>query len=79
MKIIALAFLAAAASLTGCASTTDANYVAAEPVARAYTPLGTLIPRKTAAPGEAGAMDMQSFENNRTMNNSSNSALGSSR
>jgi hypothetical protein len=79
MKIIVLAALAAVVSLTGCASINDPAYVAAEPVARAYTPLGTLIPKKTMAPGEASAMDMQSFDNNRTMNNGSNSALGSSK
>lgn len=79
MKSISLSMLAAALALSGCASTTEGNQSVAAPVARGYTPLGTLIPKKAPAPGEAVGVDLQSFENNRTMNNSSNSALGSSR
>ena len=74
MKFCTLFILASAALLGGCASTTDGSSTATAANEETYTPLGSLIAKKGPRRGESGAIDLQSFDNNRTMNNSVNNS-----
>jgi hypothetical protein len=79
MKVVTLMILAGVVALGGCASTGDGTKSATASNEQVYTPLGSLIAKKGPSRNENGTVDLQSFDNNRTMNNGSNSALGSSR
>ena len=79
MKFLTLVILASAAVLGGCASTADGTKTAAAPNEQVYTPLGSLIAKKGPTRGESGSIDLQSFDNNRTMNNGVNNAPQSTR
>jgi hypothetical protein len=78
MKVVTLMILAGAVALGGCASTGDGTKSATASNEQVYTPLGSLIAKKGPSRNENGTVDLQSFDNNRTMNSSSNSALRSS-
>lgn len=74
MRVFTLVFLASAMILGGCASTNEHSKVAASPAEETYVPLGTLIAKKGPARGESGSVDLQSFDNNRTMNSGVNNS-----
>jgi hypothetical protein len=74
MKFLTTILLASAAALGGCASTGDGKDSASASNEQTYTPLGTLIAKKGSARGESGNVDLQSFDNNRTMNNGVNNS-----
>ena len=74
MKFLTSAILASAVALGGCASTGDGAASAAASNEQTYTPLGSLIAKKGPKQGESGSIDLQSFDNNRTMNNSVNNS-----
>jgi len=74
MKFLTLVILTSAVALGGCASTGDSTKTASTSNEQTYTPLGSLIAKKGPSRGENSNMDMQSFENNRTMNNSVNNS-----
>ncbi len=73
MKLFTLTMLVSTLALTGCAST-DADKSGDTISEQSYTPLGTLIAKKGPARGDTGKIDLQSFDNNRTMNNGANNA-----
>ncbi|MFL6710373.1 MAG: hypothetical protein ACJ8HI_19390 [Massilia sp.] len=68
MKWFMLAALAAAASLSGCASNkSNGDVVRSE---ETYIPLGTLIARKSPSRSDGvSIVDKQTLENDRTMGN----------
>lgn len=73
MKLFALTMVASAVILGGCASAGAGK--PGDPVSeQSYTPLGTLIAKKSPSRGDTGNVDLQSFDNNRTMNNGVNNA-----
>jgi len=74
MKLFTLVILAGAMAMGGCASTNDSTKVAGGPAEETYVPLGSLIAKKTSARNENKTMDMQSFENARTMENGVNNS-----
>ena len=74
MKFLTLAILACVAALSGCASTGDGTASTVASNEQTYTPLGSLIAKKGPKQGESGSVDLQSFDNNRTMNNSVNNS-----
>jgi len=74
MKFLTSVILASAVALAGCASTGDGTKTATASNEQTYTPLGSLIAKKGPSRGENGNVDMQSFDNNRTMNNSVNNS-----
>ena len=68
MKWFMLAALAAAASLSGCASNNPNGEVVRSE--ESYTPLGTLIARKSPSRSDGVTIvDKQSLENDRAMGN----------
>lgn len=69
MKTVHLTTLVACVLLSGCASTVPHNDVASTSEERA-APLGTLFAKKGAGANDPAAKaNMQSLENDRTMNN----------
>jgi TRAP-type uncharacterized transport system substrate-binding protein len=74
MKLFTLAILAGAMTLAGCASTNDSTRRAGGPAEETYVPLGTLIAKKTSARNDNQAVNMQSFENARTMESGTNNS-----
>ena len=67
MKSFTLSILAGALAVTGCASSNETSRVAGAPAEETYVPLGTLIAKKTSVRKDNQSVDMQSFENNRTI------------
>jgi hypothetical protein len=74
MKFLTTILLSSAVALGGCASTGDGKTTASASNEQTYTPLGSLIAKKGPRRGETGNVDLQSFDNNRTMNNSVNNS-----
>jgi hypothetical protein len=73
-EILTMIVLASAVALGGCAAPDDGKNIANAPKEQTYTPLGSLIAKKGPTRGETGNVDLQSFDNNRTMNNSVNNS-----
>ncbi|MGJ9417783.1 hypothetical protein ACHAC9_08470 [Massilia sp. CMS3.1] len=74
MKVLCL-LAVVIVSIAGCASTPDTesgNAPAAQRLADAYVPIGTIIPRKRskqeASPAPISDVDKQALENERLMN-----------
>jgi hypothetical protein len=76
MKVFTLAVLAGAILVGGCASTPEGTKPQVASSERPYTPTGTLIARKGQP--KADPQDLQSFQNNRTMNNGVNNSQSNS-
>lgn len=74
MKLFTLALLAGAMTLAGCASTNDSTRLAGGPAEETYVPLGSLIAKKTSTRNDNQSVNMQSFENARTMENGVNNS-----
>lgn len=74
MKFMTMAILASAVALGGCASTGNGRTTSTASNEQTYTPLGSLIAKKGPRRGETGNVDLQSLDNNRTMNNSVNNS-----
>lgn len=76
MKLMALLILTGALALAGCASTStsDSTRLAGSPAEETYVPLGSLIAKKTSTKKDNQTMNMQSFENARTMENGVNNS-----
>jgi hypothetical protein len=74
MRVFTLVLLAGALALGGCASTNENGKVAGAPAEETYVPLGTLIAKKGPARNQPGSVDLQSFDNSRTMNNGVNNS-----
>lgn len=72
MKFFTLLILAGAVTVGGCASVNDTNVASTASTEQSYTPTGTMIPKKGQP--KADPTDMQSFENNRTMNQGINNS-----
>ena len=74
MKVFTMVILAGALTLGGCTSINDGSKVTGSPVEESYVPLGTLIAKKGPARNQPGAVDLQSFDNSRTMNSGVNNS-----
>ncbi|MDQ2823014.1 MAG: hypothetical protein M3Y65_21985 [Pseudomonadota bacterium] len=67
MKLLTLLIVASAVVCGGCASAPEGEKVAGAPVESTYTPLGSLIAKKSSTRSDKENIDMQSFDNQRTM------------
>jgi hypothetical protein len=74
MKLLPLLIVASAVMLGGCASTPEGQKVAGAPAESTYTPLGSLIAKKSSTRNDNQNVDMQSFNNTRTMESGVNNS-----
>lgn len=74
MKLLSLLIVASAVMLGGCASTPAGEKVAGAPAESTYTPLGSLIAKKSSTRNDNQKVDMQSLDNARAMENGVNNS-----